>query len=252
MSEKENLEINGIYEKKDLETTLFEELFNKIKHQDFKHFLKYNYRSDESIAQIYSKTFYDGEIETKEFLKREHGLDFSKKVYFYSTSKLSKRFEKQSGTGKINDKNRDVIINILKEIQKQAKEKNIKKSVGVITPYLAQRNNIRQNVGYISSEFDMLNINIDSVDAFQGSDRDIIIYDIVRSPENSKGNIEFVADEKRLNVALSRTKELLFMIGDANFIYDAPIKNKDNPFKMIIKMLNQNKERYEIKGLTNE
>ena len=240
------------YEKKDLETTLFEELFNKIKHQDFKHFLKYNYRSDESIAQIYSKTFYDGEIETKEFLKREHGLDFSKKVYFYSTSKLSKRFEKQSGTGKINDKNRDVIVNILKEIQKQAKEKNIKKSVGVITPYLAQRNNIRQNVGYISSEFDMLNINIDSVDAFQGSDRDIIIYDIVRSPENSKGNIEFVADEKRLNVALSRTKELLFMIGDANFIYDAPIKNKDNPFKMIIKMLNQNKERYEIKGLTNE
>lgn len=240
------------YKKKDLETTLFEELFNKIEYQDFKHFLKYNYRSDESIAQIYSKIFYDGEIETKKFLKREHGLDFAKKVYFYSTSKLSKRFEKQSGTGKINDKNRDVIIDILKEIQKQAKEKNIKKSVGVITPYLAQRNSIRQNFGYISSKFDMLNINIDSVDAFQGSDRDIIIYDIVRSPENSKGNIEFVADEKRLNVALSRTKELLFIVGDANFIYDTPIKDKDNPFKMIIEMLNQNRERYEIKGLNNE
>ena len=98
----------------------------------------------------------------------------------------------------------------------------------------------------------MLNINIDSVDAFQGSDRDIIIYDIVRSPENSKGNIEFVADEKRLNVALSRTKELLFIVGDANFIYDAPIKDKDNPFKIIIEMLNQNREKYEIKGLNNE
>jgi len=62
--------------------------------------------------------------------------------------------------------------------------------------------------GSKQKNFKMTDINIDSLDAFQGSDRDIIIYDIVRSPENAKGNIEFVADEKRLNVALSRTKEM--------------------------------------------
>lgn len=123
------------FNKKDLETTLFEELFKKIEHKDFKHFLKFNYRSHKSIAKIYSDTFYNGEIETKDSLLREHGLNFDKKVYFYSTSKLDNRFDKQSGTGKRNDINRDEIIKILIEIEKQAKEKNIKKSVGIITPY---------------------------------------------------------------------------------------------------------------------
>lgn len=70
------------YDKKDLETTLFEELYNKIEYKDFKHFLKFNYRSHRSIAKIYSDTFYNSEIETKEFLVREHGLDFDKKSIF--------------------------------------------------------------------------------------------------------------------------------------------------------------------------
>lgn len=240
------------YNKQDLETTLFEELYNKIEYNDFKHFLKFNYRSHESIAKIYSNAFYNGEIETKDFLIREHGLNFEKKVYFYSTSKLDNRFDKQSGTGKRNDCNRDEILILLQEIEKQAKEKNLKKSVGIITPYLAQRDNIKSKFGQIQNEFKMLNIEINSVDAFQGSDRDIIIYDIVRSQNNNKVNIEFIADEKRLNVALSRTKELLFIVGDAEFIYDASIKDKNNPFKIIIEMLTKDKKNYEIKELKNE
>ena len=240
------------YNKQDLETTLFEELYDKIEYNDFSHFLKFNYRSHESIAKIYSNTFYDGTIETKDFLKREHGLNFEKKVYFYSTSKLDNRFDKQSGTGKRNDCNREKILILLQEIEKQAKEKNLKKSVGIITPYLAQRDNIRSKFRQMQNEFKMLNIEINSVDAFQGSDRDIIIYDIVRSQNDKKVNIEFVADEKRLNVALSRTKELLFIVGDAEFIYDAPLKDKNNPFKTIIEMLNKDKKNYAIKELKNE
>lgn len=240
------------YNKQDLETTLFEELYDKIEYNDFSHFLKFNYRSHESIAKIYSNTFYDGTIETKDFLKREHGLNFEKKVYFYSTSKLDNRFDKQSGTGKRNDCNREKILILLQEIEKQAKEKNLKKSVGIITPYLAQRDNIKSKFRQMQNEFKMLNIEINSVDAFQGSDRDIIIYDIVRSQNDKKVNIEFVADEKRLNVALSRTKELLFIVGDAEFIYDAPLKDKNNPFKTIIEMLNKDKKNYAIKELKNE
>ena len=240
------------YDKKDLETTLFEELYNKIEYKDFKHFLKFNYRSHKSIAKIYSDTFYNGEIETNDVLVREHGLNFDKKVYFYSTSKLDNRFDKQAGTGKRNDTNRDEIIKILIDIEQQVKEKNIKKSIGIITPYLAQRDNIRSKFGQIQNDFNMLNIEINSVDAFQGSDRDIIIYDIVRSQNDNKVNIEFIADEKRLNVALSRTKELLFIVGDAEFIYNASTKDRNNPFKEIIQTINQDKQNYEIKELKNE
>ncbi|MDD3603443.1 MAG: AAA domain-containing protein [Sulfurovum sp.] len=237
------------YKKEDLEATLFEELYNKIEAQDFRHFLKYNYRSDRNIAKIYSETFYGGEIETKEFLKREHNLAFAKKVYFYSTSKLDNRFDSQAGTGKKNDCSKEVILQLLEDIQTQAQAKNIKKSIGIITPYLAQRDNIKSQLGQKKKAYDMLNIDVNSVDAFQGSDRDIIIYDIVRSQQDNKTNIEFVADEKRLNVALSRTKELLFIVGDADFIYDAPVKEKDNPFKKIIEILNQDSKNYEIKEL---
>jgi len=240
------------YNKQDLETTLFEELYKKIEYNDFKHFLKFNYRSHESIAKIYSDTFYNGEIETKNILVREHKLNFNKKVYFYSTSKLDNRFDKQSGTGKRNDINRDEIIKIIIEIEKQAKENNIKKSVGIITPYLAQRDNIKTKFRQIQNDFNMLDIEINSVDAFQGSDRDIIIYDIVRSQNDDNVNIEFVADEKRLNVALSRTKELLFIVGDAEFIYKASLKDKNNPFKEIIEILSKDKNNYEIKELKNE
>ncbi len=240
------------YNKKDLEVTLFEELYEKIRHDDFKHFLKYNYRSNKNIAKLYSQIFYEGKIKTKNFLRREHDLDFEKKVYFYSTSKLDKRFDTQSGTGKKNNANRDVIIKIILEIQKQTKEKDLKKSVGIITPYLAQRDNIKSKFGQIKNELTNIDVEINSVDAFQGSDRDIIIYDIVRSQKDNKANIEFVSDEKRLNVALSRTKELLFIVGNAGFIYDAKVKDRENPFKEMIDILNQDKENYEIKELKNE
>ncbi len=241
------------YDKKDLETTLFEELYNKIDHNDFKHFLKYNYRSHRSIAKIYSDTFYNGEIETKDFLVREHGLNFDKKVYFYSTSKLDDRFEKPSGaTGLKNDLNCNEILNILEEIQEQCLKNNLNKSVGVITPYLEQKYNIFNKFNPKKNKYSNLTVEINTIDAFQGSDRDIIIYDIVRSKDNGTANIQFVADEKRLNVALSRTKELLFIVGDATFIYNASIKDKNNPFKAIIEMMSKDKNNYEIKELKND
>lgn len=48
--------------------------------------------------------------------------------------------------------------------------------MGIITPYLVQRDNLRSSIGQLKSKFDKLDIAINSVDAFQGSDRDIINY----------------------------------------------------------------------------
>lgn len=79
------------------------------------------------------------------------------------------------------------------------------------------------------------NIDISTVDSFQGSDRDYIIYDSVRSQKNPKGNrIDFIADEKRLNVSLSRSKELLVIVVDIDFLYRSTTSDNNNPFKSII------------------
>ena len=96
-------------------------------------------------------------------------------------------------------------------------------------------------------DFDGFKIDIGTVDSFQGSDRDIIVYDCVRSSKGKRGaKIDFIADEKRLNVSLSRAKKLLIIIGDMEFLFRAGTKENSNPFTDIIKYINVNKDKYQI------
>ena len=93
-------------------------------------------------------------------------------------------------------------------------------SIGVITPYAAQVHLIRKRLQ--SMDFQHIQVDVNTVDAFQGSQRDIIIYSTVRS--NSEKSIGFLDKEARLNVALSRAKRALIIIGDAGFFNDAKIQ----------------------------
>lgn len=58
--------------------------------------------------------------------------------------------------------------------------------------------------------------------------------------------INFIADEKRLNVSLSRAKKLLIIVGDIEFLYTASISEGENPFYKIIGYIQKNKELYQI------
>lgn len=118
--------------------------------------------------------------------------------------------------------------------------------IGIITPYKAQAAALRKKLA-VKKNFAECSIEIGTVDSFQGSDRDIIIYDCVRSGKlKGKAKIDFIADEKRLNVSLSRAKKLLIIVGDMDFLYQAKVSDKNNPFENIIEYINQNKESYEV------
>jgi len=80
------------------------------------------------------------------------------------------------------------------------------KDIGIITPYTGQ-------VSYLRDALDK-NIDISTVDAFQGSEREIIIISFVRSNDHKK--IGFLADKKRINVALTRPKKMLILICDTS------------------------------------
>jgi regulator of nonsense transcripts 1 len=85
--------------------------------------------------------------------------------------------------------------------------------IGVITPYDSQRECIGQILrrpGHGQPEMDV--IEIASVDAFQGREKDIIIFSCVRT--NNAANVGFLTDEKRLNVALTRARCALYIVGD--------------------------------------
>lgn len=231
---------------------------NHIEH--FKHRLIYNYRAEDKICQLYNQPFYDGELKTSQAIegKREHNLSiFNSSVVWINTNRRSDKRDKQVGTGKINRCNALLINSILYKLKDDMQKYNLKHSIGIITPYRAQTNLLKDILSKIKKEFkdfyqknsdsnqdkDLRNgFDIGTVDSFQGSDRDIIIYDCVRSG----GRIDFIADEKRLNVSLSRAKKLLIIVGDMEFLYSATVSEGENPFNKIVYYIDRNKDKCQI------
>ena len=79
--------------------------------------------------------------------------------------------------------------------------------IGVITPYRAQVRALRERLD------DVVGLEIDSVDGFQGREKEAIVVSFVRS--NPEGDIGFLQDVRRTNVALTRTRRKLLVIGDS-------------------------------------
>ena len=82
-----------------------------------------------------------------------------------------------------------------------------KKDIGIITPYAGQVRAIRNSM---SEELD--DVEVRTVDGYQGREKEVIIFSCVRS--NPEQNVGFLAEPRRLNVALTRAKRGLIVIGD--------------------------------------
>jgi superfamily I DNA and/or RNA helicase len=100
------------------------------------------------------------------------------------------------------------------------------RNTGIISPYKAQVSLLRESLtdsellpGHISA-----NLSINTVDSFQGQERDIIYISLVRS--NEKGEIGFLSDTRRMNVAMTRARKKLVMIGDSATICSHPFYDK--------------------------
>ncbi|MBP5407146.1 AAA family ATPase [bacterium] len=244
--------IEKIKDKDEAKTSFFQRLFERIEKAGRKHLihmLEYNYRAEQSICDLYSIPFYDGRLKTTDEVnkRKQHNLrSFSSSVVWYDTGKLHNKEDEQKDTGKINRCNAECIERILHRINDDMAQGGQNYDIGIITPYKAQTELLRSKLS-IKRNFPDSRIDIGTVDSFQGSDRDIIIYDCVRSGKaNQKAKIDFIADEKRLNVSLSRAKLLLIIVGDMNFLHEAQVSDKDNPFISIIEHIAQNRDRYEI------
>lgn len=254
-------------DKKDVTTSLFERLFERIESkskdcvylENFKHTLTYNYRAHKSICDLYSNAFYKGNLQTKPKISaaKAHNLRaFKTNAVWLDTGKISDKEDKQKDTGKINHCNARIIDNRLKCLKDEILSSEIK-DIGIITPYKHQSSLLNRRLKSIQEEYKKAGISIDigTVDSFQGSDRDMIIYDCVRSSkaENTQqtqkkrqgSKIDFIADEKRLNVSLSRSKKLLLIVGDKEYLRTASVSDGENPFSAIIKEFD-NTKKYQV------
>ena len=103
----------------------------------------------------------------------------------------------------------------------KSQKKNEDKEIGIITFYSAQSREIKR-------KYKGCNYRMDVVDRFQGMERNIIIVSTVRS--NAKNNIGFAKEIERINVAFSRARRLLIVVGnkrqfESNTNYAASIQN---------------------------
>lgn len=206
--------------------SLFEQVIEKID-DDFKSQLEECRRMSKDQVELTSKCFYEPFGEQIEYVERpkskEHNLDLKidSSIIFLDTGNSYKSETDNKSHSSFNRESAKLIPELLKKLDGFEKVKNY--SVGVITGYSAQLREIRKVVRNKINYKDFKNIKPDNVvisvvDKFQGLEKDVIIFDLVRSRQQTLG---FLANANRINVALSRQKKLLIIVGNLDSILSA-------------------------------
>ena len=144
-------------------------------------------------------------------------------VEFIDTAGCSYNEQAFSETSSVaNPEEADLLLKHLQKLLEQFPETNTENAIekplkiGIISPYRAQINYLKDQVEQIPELQELVNkklLSIGTVDSFQGQERDIIYISMVRS--NDRGEIGFLADIRRMNVAMTRARKKLVIVGDS-------------------------------------
>ncbi|CAE6201147.1 unnamed protein product [Arabidopsis arenosa] len=184
-----------------------------------KHLLDVQYRMHPLISRFPNKEFYGGRITDAANVQESiYQKNFLQGNMFGSFSFINvKRGKQEFGDGH-SPKNMvevAVVSEIISNLFKVSSERRMKMSVGVITPYKGQVRAIQERIKdkYSSLSGELFTLNVRSVDGFQGGEEDVIIISTVRS--NGNGKVGFLSNRQRANVALTRARHCLWVIGNA-------------------------------------
>lgn len=202
--------------KNGLAKTLFEK--GIARYPDKAAMLQVQYRMHEEIMAFSSNYFYKGELIAHESVKHELLRPHELPVEFIDTAGCGYSEEQDKETlSRYNEQEAQLLITIIERLIESIGADawlNEKISLGIIAPYSAQVDYI-QRLAESSAVLEELRglISIDTVDAFQGQERDVIAIGFVRS--NEKGEVGFLTDIRRTNVAITRAKKKLILVGDS-------------------------------------
>lgn len=178
--------------------------------------LTVQYRMNEQIMRFSSNWFYDGRVESAPEVKYRGILDYDNPITWIDTSESDAKEEFVGESfGRINKTEAELTLEALKNYFTKIGRQRIADEhidVGVISPYRAQVQLLRRMVR--KAEFFKPYrgcITVNTVDGFQGQERDIIVISLVRS--NDDGQIGFLSDLRRMNVAITRARMKLIIVG---------------------------------------
>ena len=180
--------------------------------------LKIQYRMHEDIMRFPSRWFYHDELEAAPEVKYRGILDFDTPVSWIDTSELDLQEKAVAeGTGRLNTGEAELLVRELKNYMERIGIRRILEEhidFGVISPYRAQVHYLR----HLLKKEPFFRpcrrlITVHTVDGFQGQERDVIMISLVRA--NEKGQIGFLRDLRRMNVAITRARMKLLILGEA-------------------------------------
>ena len=195
--------------------------------------LKVQYRMNDSIMKFSSDWFYHGEVESDGSVKHRSVLDYEHPIEWIDGNEMLQQVNQElkeeekldidfaeqfigENHGRINKAEAELVLSTLNNyINKIGQERFLAErlDVGIISPYKVQTQYLRQQIRKRAElrPFRQV-ISVNTVDGFQGQERDIIMISLVRSNDN--GQIGFLSDLRRMNVAMTRARMKLIIFGD--------------------------------------
>lgn len=206
-----------------LAKTLFQKGIEK--QPDHVSMLQVQYRMHEKIMEFSSRYFYDDKLIAHESVRTHLLRAHLPPVTFIDTAGCG--YDEKQDPETLSRMNAEEAALVIQQAEVLVEDIGVdgwleeKVTLGIITPYSAQVDQLHK-LAEASSLLEPLYryITINTVDAFQGQERDVIIISFVRS--NDKGEVGFLSDIRRTNVAMTRAKKMLIMIGDSATLSSHP------------------------------
>lgn len=217
-----------------LSTSFFEFIVNRIESNQFpqvnKEMLNYQHRMHPNIGEFVSNSFYSGQVNngSKTHLNRLNlPMPFNKEIVFFDTSNSEAPYEQTDGYSARNNTEAEAISEYI--LPKLFNHNISADDIAIIAPYKSQVANIKK---FISSSSLSSNrkIDVSTLDSFQGKEYDIIVFSFTRSTNHWQApivngrkkftKVGFLDDARRLNVAFSRAKKKLILVGNAVTLTD--------------------------------
>ena len=176
---------------------------------DLRGALTTQYRMRPEIGEVISRAFYEGQL--------SHGRPPSSSAdsaFGWLTYCTTARFPAQppSHGGVLTNEIEAGLI--ARELSRLARDRTQQCTLAVITPYRAQAQLIKDYLALASDSCRGLRVEVATIDAFQGREADIVLFSFVRN----HGSSRFYGDPRRLNVALSRAKDRVILVGDRQYL----------------------------------
>ncbi|KAI5809970.1 SEN1 N terminal-domain-containing protein [Peziza echinospora] len=184
-------------------------------HPDDIHLLSIQYRMHPEISKFPSQQFYDSELEDGEGMEK-----LRRRIWHMSTIFGPYRFfdvqgQESSARGHslVNHQEVTTAVQLYRRLCADFPEQDFRGMIGIITPYKQQLGELKRRFQNEFGQAIIDTIDFNTTDAFQGREREIIIFSCVRA--SPSGGVGFLSDIRRMNVGLTRAKSSLFILGNA-------------------------------------